>query len=782
MKKSLFSSIKFKLVVFVTVCVTASLIICGVYFGHKISQSLTQIQVDRLESETLIISPLFLSAFREVRSDLSVLSSTPPIQGIIRSSRNGGADPQDGSTSELWRARLAEIFSGILQTKPAYTQIRYIGIDDNGRELVRVNKNGEDIKVVQPEDLQSKGGEPYFEEGEKLSAGEVYFSAVSLNRENGKIQKPYLPMIRGVVPVHDDRGQLFGMIVINAAYESILNSVLQDLQIEKDLYVINENGDYIQYDKQGEETNFVFHSLNEEEGADNARLVRDILDAEATKGTVSEKMNGRNMVVQYFKDTQIFDNADRFLAYALLSPRDAFMAPVYKAQQEAVLIIIASVLVCLSLAVIFAMKIINPLVKMNRRIREHDGNEMLTGLPVDLKDEIGSLARSFSEAYKKVSKALQDEHVALMRLAESEEQFRNVMKYSPVGKALVSLDGQWLKVNKSLCAMLGYDENELLKTDFQTLTHPDDLETDLGQVQQMLDGTISTYKMEKRYIRKDGETIWGILSVSLLHDANGKPRHFISQIMDITDIKEAQKELEELNTELEEFSYRTSHDLRSPLRSAIGLLGLTKDSIGSGDEDKAQTSIELALGSLTKLEVLLSDILDLGSIKNFQEEPQDMDLREIVGEALAKMDHMENYNRLDVKIDIDVDEPVHTKKTRLVMIVENLISNSIKYQDTEKKKSFIKIEAHEDDAEIVFAVEDNGLGIPEDQRENMFEMFKRFHPKVSFGSGLGMYMMQKSANVIGGEIRYVDTKDGTRFELRLPKSYFHDKKELSNVA
>ena len=216
-------------------------------------------------------------------------------------------------------------------------------------------------------------------------------------------------------------------------------------------------------------------------------------------------------------------------------------------------------------------------------------------MPIHLRDEIGSLARSFSELYEKISLALKDEHAALERLAESEEQFRSAMKYSPVGKALVGLDGEWLMVNDALCKMLGYSEDELRQTDFQTLTYEDDLSEDLKKVQELLDGKISTYKMEKRYIRKDGGTIWGLLSVSLLRDVDGNPKHFISQIQDISDIKKAQQTLEELNTELEEFSYRTSHDLRSPLTSSIGLLKYADESLEKGEQEKIYFRLEILL-------------------------------------------------------------------------------------------------------------------------------------------------------------------------------------------
>lgn len=128
-------------------------------------------------------------------------------------------------------------------------------------------------------------------------------------------------------------------------------------------------------------------------------------------------------------------------------------------------------------------------------------------------------------------------------LEESESRFRSAFDFAAMGMAIVSLEGKWLKVNKSLCQIVGYTEEELLKTDFQSITYPDDLEKDLTYVQQLLAGEICSYHMEKRYIKKDGSVIWILLSGSLLRNANNTPLYFIAQIQNIDDKKKAEQEL-----------------------------------------------------------------------------------------------------------------------------------------------------------------------------------------------------------------------------------------------
>ncbi len=130
------------------------------------------------------------------------------------------------------------------------------------------------------------------------------------------------------------------------------------------------------------------------------------------------------------------------------------------------------------------------------------------------------------------------------KLRESDLRFRDAFEFSAIGMALVATDGRFLRVNSSLCAIVGYTSEELIARDFQAITHPDDLECDLQFARQMLAGEITHYHMEKRYLKKTGETVWILLSVSAVRDAQGKLVHFVAQIQNIDDRKKFQQELQ----------------------------------------------------------------------------------------------------------------------------------------------------------------------------------------------------------------------------------------------
>jgi two-component system phosphate regulon sensor histidine kinase PhoR len=124
------------------------------------------------------------------------------------------------------------------------------------------------------------------------------------------------------------------------------------------------------------------------------------------------------------------------------------------------------------------------------------------------------------------------------------ELWRLALEHSPVGMTLVGLDGRLLVVNRALCEMLGYDAESLTTKGFQELTHPDDLDSDLEFFDQAVVGEIDSYRITKRYLHADGRIVWGDLSVALVRRPDGSPLHFISQILDITELEAERRTLE----------------------------------------------------------------------------------------------------------------------------------------------------------------------------------------------------------------------------------------------
>ncbi|MFN8608052.1 MAG: PAS domain S-box protein [Vulcanimicrobiota bacterium] len=155
-----------------------------------------------------------------------------------------------------------------------------------------------------------------------------------------------------------------------------------------------------------------------------------------------------------------------------------------------------------------------------------------------------------------------------------EQHAQGAFTHAPIGKGIVSPEGRWIKVNASLCSLLGYPEEELLTLDFQSITHPQDLEADVSYVQQMLKGEISSYQMEKRYVHKQGHLIPVLLAVSLVRDSQERPLYFIAQILDISQRKRYEAQMESALREKELMLKEIHHRVKNNLQLISSMLDL----------------------------------------------------------------------------------------------------------------------------------------------------------------------------------------------------------------
>src|SRR5918911_2778495 len=126
-------------------------------------------------------------------------------------------------------------------------------------------------------------------------------------------------------------------------------------------------------------------------------------------------------------------------------------------------------------------------------------------------------------------------------LREARDRFRSIFDHAPIGMAMVTLEGRYLQVNRSLCEILGYSEEKLQALTWQEITHPDDLAASSAYARRIVEGEFPRYHLEKRFLHADGHTVWASLSVSLVRDSEGEPLYFVSQIQDVTERKKAEK-------------------------------------------------------------------------------------------------------------------------------------------------------------------------------------------------------------------------------------------------
>lgn len=228
-------------------------------------------------------------------------------------------------------------------------------------------------------------------------------------------------------------------------------------------------------------------------------------------------------------------------------------------------------------------------------------------------------------------------------------------------------------------------------------------------------------------------------------------------------VEKRNAELHKLNSELDRFVYSTSHDLRAPLASILGLINLSR--LEEKNKDYYLTLIEK---SVHKLDEFISEIIDYSRNARLSVEPVEIDFQPMITSILEDLEYLEENVTLKKNISITSTGAFLSDKTRIRIILSNLISNAIKYHNIRQPQPYINITITTSPHQATIVVTDNGIGIQDDQLENIFKMFHR-GSEQSKGSGLGLYIVKETVNKLGGNI-VVKSKlgEGTTFEVQLP--------------
>jgi PAS domain S-box-containing protein len=372
----------------------------------------------------------------------------------------------------------------------------------------------------------------------------------------------------------------------------------------------------------------------------------------------------------------------------------------------------------------------------------------------------------------------------LQRSSEREKQFHHAFEYAPIGMALVSPNGNWLRVNKTLCHMLGYTKQELLKFTFQDITHPEDLDIDLEQMYRLLGGQISTYHLDKRYYHKEGHIIWASLNVSLILDHQGEPLYFVSQIKDISDQKQQEMRLmaeisdrkriemeltktmniiRAQNERLFNFAHIVSHNLRSHIGNIQMITNMIGEETDDAEKGKLLDMLNINAANLQETLLHLNDVVDV------QINPKQQLSRIIFADEIIKVTKTlaGSLKQAEANLIMDIDPAIEIETNRAYMesVLLNLLTNAIKYRDKHRALK-LSIKAQKRDGLLILKVKDNGTGI--DLRlhgQKLFGMHKTFHGNED-ARGIGLFLVKSQVEAMGGVITVKSTPDkGTTFRI-----------------
>jgi PAS domain S-box-containing protein len=477
-----------------SVAMVALVILTAAAVGSLIYRNIAALAVpralERLDTDVRVLALVLAGSIGSVRADVSTQGRG--IDGLVAAARGGGKHPLDGTSTSLWRERLAQRFVAELNAKPSYAQYRLIGIADGGREIVRVDRKGPDgsIRVVPEIELSRSGTTDDFRSAIALQPGEIYVSPINLARENGLVESPQVPDIRVASPVFSSDGRAFGILVINVDLRSAFAALRSAARTDARIYLVNENGDYLIHPDPSREFEFDFGRRSRIQ--DDIPAFAFLLADDLTLPRIVETATGEKFGVGW--EPVRLAGGPRLLVVEAVE-HDRILAATRAVRDSSLLAGLFAALGAIGLAVLMARQLSRPLVQMAKSIEDfaRDG-------AIALPHGGGVEMRALSNAFARMAENVQKNTAALQR--EVEER-RGVFNTSIDLIMVTDGTGIFTQVSQSAATILGYMPDEVVGRSAVDFIVPADLDATRNEMRLARRGR-HIRNFETRYFHKDG--------------------------------------------------------------------------------------------------------------------------------------------------------------------------------------------------------------------------------------------------------------------------------------
>jgi PAS domain S-box-containing protein len=754
-----------------TLIAVATLAVIVLVDNHEREQYLES-SAKRLSLRTQLNGNQLAREIDSLRQNALFLANTPPIQGILRAAGNRGFDAQDNDGIDVWKRRLQEVFSAFARAHPDYYQIRYIGVADNGRELVRVEYQEGQARVVPREQLQQKDSRGYFQSTLKLKDGEVYLSEIDLNREHGQIQVPHVRTLRAATPVYGPDGKLFGMVAINMDAGPFLDRFAASASPGTQAYLTNDQGDYLVHPDAGRTFGFDLgrpHRWQEDfPGVPIAAAVDSASSLVHWPKLIPSPSGPLHIILsQIHFDPQ---QPQRYLAVAYALPKAWVSAQIAGARYLATGLSLAAALLLGTLFFLYLRRTLVPLRNLTKAIHEIRGERYDIALPEAGSGELGALVTAFRAMLERIGTRDREIKQANDALARSEAYTNLIIDTAPEAILVADANGRITRVNGRVEQIFGHHQGALLGQLVEMLI-PERFRAYHPALRQGYAAEPTQRTMgEGRELfgrHKDGHEI--PVEVGLAPLMAGDKHFVIVTISDISKRKAADEEIQRLNAtleqqvvertaelqaanqELESFAYAIAHDLRAPLRAMAGFSqALVEDYAADLDPEARIYLDQISLGS-RRMGELVDGLLTLSRSTRGELQRDEVDLSALSERLLTELARTEPERRVAWEIEPGLSARGDVRMLEAVM--GNLLGNAWKYTAA-TPEAHIRVHAERMNDIAFFCVSDNGAGFDMAHAGKLFQPFQRLHRQEEFvGIGIGLATVQRIVHRHGGEIQ-----------------------------
>ena len=359
-------------------------------------------------------------------------------------------------------------------------------------------------------------------------------------------------------------------------------------------------------------------------------------------------------------------------------------------------------------------------------------------------------------------------------LKESEIKLRYLIENSSDGIGITNEHLEFTFTSDSLTQITGIPQQELQGQNIFSFFHSDDLKNIQSLTKTLLETPGKPMVFLCRFRNKMGSYHW---FECYLNNLLNEPaiKGFVTNFHDITErknqedaLKASNEELKKSNNELDRFVYSVSHDLRAPLASIMGVIEFTES---ESTLVEIKENLSMMKDSAKKLDSFILDILDYSRNSRMGIRKEVINFKELLNDVRNNLKYMSSgKSNVEIRINIDNEIPFLSDKSRISIILNNLVSNAIRYHDPVQMNPYVDITIKTDITHANISVSDNGIGINEKYHQSIFNMFYRVS-KRSEGSGLGLYIVKETVEKLHGSILLEsEPGKGTKFNINLANS------------